>query len=889
MITRPHPLLMAAILSIGAFGAAANTPPSLPVILEPAEGSVDLSPEDVHMVTAPFEDANPGDGHLCSDWEIRTADSGALAWSAPCAAGPLALHIHLGDGAHHELPALSHESEYVVRVRHRDDSGEPETEWSEWAEREFFTGPARSVFPMRISAVVDEPAPRWVDAAGVPIVTSTLALELRHPDGAVLLRIGDPSGASGEFVPSDEHRPVLVRLTAGESGVTLSESVLEFHDRSVRPLNIYLPALTLGAEESISFWIAADGGSWYAGEESEPSFHALARGGPVPWSGDPGVRIERVATGFRLPVALAFAPEAGHHPDAPWLYVAELYGTIRLVARDGTVSEYARDLIGFDASGPFPGNGEQGIGGMAVDPVSGDLFVTLPQPGADGTPVPRVIRLFSTDGGRTASGSAIVLELTGIHHVASHQISEITIGPDRHLYVHVGDGGATAKSRDLDSFFGKILRVALDGSAPPDNPFYDSSDGITTRDYVYMLGLRNPFGGAWRARDDSLYVVDNGPNVDRIVKGVPGADQGWDGSEDRFIENSVYAWFRSVAPIRMGFLQPETFGGSGFPDSWMDSGVVTESGATWGIGPRWVGKRLMRFPFNEDGSIRAPQELARYVGSGRGTAAALAAGPDGLYFSDLYRDYGASSPLDPGASVFRIRFVGSARFDLRRSEEDPLTIELTDASDLPGASAREWTIGEEPVPGGRALRHTFDEQGVYPIRLRVSNGTVESVAGTSFLVGRQRGKGLLGEYFPELSMEGEPLLRRIDPRVDFNWGYGSPAEGMPEDHFMVRWSGMLEARVTGEHRFHAISDDGVRAWVDGQQVINAWGGLANPGSAWLVAGQRYEIRVEYFENGGEAIARLSWSTPFHEPEPIPASALLPPAGPRRRVAVRETP
>jgi hypothetical protein len=52
--------------------------------------------------------------------------------------------------------------------------------------------------------------------------------------------------------------------------------------------------------------------------------------------------------------------------------------------------------------------------------------------------------------------------------------------------------------------------------------------------------------------------------------------------------------------------------------------------------------------------LSGPTTLIEYTGTGKGTAVGLAAGPDGLYFSDLYKDTG-TSPIDPGANIYRIR------------------------------------------------------------------------------------------------------------------------------------------------------------------------------------------------------------------------------------------
>ena len=83
----------------------------------------------------------------------------------------------------------------------------------------------------------------------------------------------------------------------------------------------------------------------------------------------------------------------------------------------------------------------------------------------------------------------------------SHQISNLTIGLDRKLYVHNGDAEDTARGQDLEMFGGKVLRVSLDGSAPEDNPFYDVSDGITPRDYVLDSGETIPHSDAAMSGD----------------------------------------------------------------------------------------------------------------------------------------------------------------------------------------------------------------------------------------------------------------------------------------------------------------------------------------------------------------------------------------------------
>lgn len=231
------------------------------------------------------------------------------------------------------------------------------------------------------------------------------------------------------------------------------------------------------------------------------------------------------------------------------------------------------------------------------------------------------------------------------------------MSPDGKLIVHMGDGFSASTALNLNSFRGKILRMNLDGSAAVDNPFYNAADGINSRDYVFAYGVRNPFGGAWRASDGLHYQVENGPSTDRFGQVVPGRNFGWNGSESSMLNFAIHNWVPSTGPVNIAFVEPETFGGSGFPDGKQDHAFVTLSGGTYATGPQALGKRIEEFVLDANGDVIAgPTTFLEYTGSGKATAVGLAAGPDGLYMTDLYADQG-SSPIDSGANILRIRFT----------------------------------------------------------------------------------------------------------------------------------------------------------------------------------------------------------------------------------------
>jgi len=45
-----------------------------------------------------------------------------------------------------------------------------------------------------------------------------------------------------------------------------------------------------------------------------------------------------------------------------------------------------------------------------------------------------------------------------------------------------------------------------------------------------------------------------------------------------------------------------------------------------------------------------------------------------------------------------------------------------------------------------------------------------------------------GEYFDNPTLGGSPVLTRADENIDFNWGTGSPAAGLPSERFSIRWT-----------------------------------------------------------------------------------------------------
>ncbi|MHC4739603.1 MAG: PA14 domain-containing protein, partial [Planctomycetota bacterium] len=143
------------------------------------------------------------------------------------------------------------------------------------------------------------------------------------------------------------------------------------------------------------------------------------------------------------------------------------------------------------------------------------------------------------------------------------------------------------------------------------------------------------------------------------------------------------------------------------------------------------------------------------------------------------------------------------------------------------------------------------------------------------------GTGLTGDYYDNMDFTSF-VLTRVDATVNFNWGSGSPDPSIGADTFSVRWTGQVEPLYSETYTFYTTSDDGVRLWVDSQSLVDNWtdhSPTENSGTIALTAGVKYDIQMDYYENGGGAVAELRWSSASQAKEIIPQSQLFETAGP----------
>jgi beta-glucosidase len=122
--------------------------------------------------------------------------------------------------------------------------------------------------------------------------------------------------------------------------------------------------------------------------------------------------------------------------------------------------------------------------------------------------------------------------------------------------------------------------------------------------------------------------------------------------------------------------------------------------------------------------------------------------------------------------------------------------------------------------------------------------------------------GLKAEYFKNENLEGKPEVTRIDSTIDFNWESTDVGGKIGRENFSARWVGKLVVKKSGKYNLAFSGDDGFRVWINGELLINLWERHATITvfkTMKLKAGENYDLKIEYFQMRGAAVAKFRWA------------------------------
>lgn len=365
-----------------------------------------------------------------------------------------------------------------------------------------------------------------------------------------------------------------------------------------------------------------------------------------PAQADPAVQVraEVFATGLETPWGMSFAPDGR-------LFVTERAGRVRVVERGRLrPTPWATLPVAFTRGA--------GLLGIAVAPDfarSRAVYVAATFPAAGGGLENRVVRL--TD--RAGVGVAPTTILTGLPAFQVHAGSAVAFGPDRLLYVTVGDARQPERVGTPGWLGATILRVRPDGTVPRDNPVPGSP--------VYATGLRNAQGLAWLA-DGALFATDHGPSGWPGERGLRHRDE-----LNEIRAGANYGWPRAAGLERADGATPPL---TEWTPAIAPSGLAAYTGpvAAWRgslfVGALW-GRQLRRVALarGAGGRHRVTAEEPLLADS-LGRVRAVAMGPDGfLYVTTSNREL--RDPRLPAAEDRVLRLIPVVGATPRTSPPQP--------------------------------------------------------------------------------------------------------------------------------------------------------------------------------------------------------------------------
>ena len=310
----------------------------------------------------------------------------------------------------------------------------------------------------------------------------------------------------------------------------------------------------------------------------------------------------------------------------------------------------------------------------------------------------------------------------------SHTLGQLHFAADGTLFVGVGDGADAAfadslslRAQDLNSPNGKILRINTDGSAPPDNPYYDGTNSWRSR--IWLYGVRNPFGFTFEPTTQELFFGDVGWNTwEEIDHGGRAQNFGWPCFEGNLAQSTYQANFPSVcSQVPQSSVTPPFF----TYDHNSGSAAIGGPFYTGSLYPQqfqgnfffgdYSGNFIKRIVLDDQHKPVSVQPFATNVHA----PVSMSVGPDGMIYYLSFTD----------GELRRIRYNGPVADAAAtpRYGYSPLNVSFSSAGSVnPGGGSLTylWDFGDGVTSNAANPTHTYTSSTVktFAAKLTVTNG-----------------------------------------------------------------------------------------------------------------------------------------------------------------------
>lgn len=414
-----------------------------------------------------------------------------------------------------------------------------------------------------------------------------------------------------------------------------------------------------------------------------------------------------IATGLNRPTAMAIAPDGR-------IFYAEQDGKLRVIKNNVLLEAPFLNLV-------VRSEGERGLVGLVLDPqFSSNGYIYVYYTVAEGDARNRISRFTAKGDVALAGSEKIILELDKLSSATNHNGGAMRFGLDGMLYVAVGENANKLEAQNLNSYFGKILRILPDGGIPKDNPF---KNGTPQRKRVWAYGLRNPFTFDIQPGTGRMFVNDVGWNSwEEINDATLGARNfGWPYSEGPtlFWRNPIYAYPHGLGDGKGCGITGGVFFSStstSYPAKYKDKYFFID------LCNSWINTLDLT-----SGAVREP--FATNIGD---QSVALTLGPDGnLYYLSRVDDYSYS----PKSALYKIVYseekapsITAQPLDQSVSEGDAATFTVAASGD---GLRYQWRKNGNNLAGAMAITYTLprsqlSDAGKYSVVISNSIGSVIS-------------------------------------------------------------------------------------------------------------------------------------------------------------------